>query len=49
MSADELNQWDEDEEIGCVDLEERLEAALDRAFGPKPKSSPPTSSGEHTK
>lgn len=30
---EEMDEWDADEELGCVDLEERLEAALDRAFG----------------
>jgi hypothetical protein len=29
------NEWDDDEEAGPADLEDRLEAALDRAF-PRP-------------
>jgi hypothetical protein len=38
-----LSEWDEDEELGCVDLETRLDAALDRAF---PKTSSGSASGE---
>jgi hypothetical protein len=32
----ELDEWDEDEELGSADLETRLDAALDRAF-PRPR------------
>lgn len=32
MNETELDEWDEYEEMGCADLEDQLDAALDRAF-----------------